>query len=1122
MAVPGAWPGARGAELSDSSPEPPSPSSSRPPQSDSSPSPTETTPTSHGRGPGGGARARPAPPNLGGVGGERPLALFEEELSVRPRVPALLRRMAPYSALSPDSDCGSARRSLGTLRGVLAPSLQSLLGLVLLLRLPWVVGQGGVLGTAAIGALMGTCMLLTAVSLSAVATNGLDPGGGALSLLSGALGPEAGGAVGLCGFLSAAFGAAAAALGGAELLMVYLSPGGAELGGRGRWGRLNMGRGYGAGLLALLGAGSVAPPRLRAVATPLGPAGLLLALLALQAGTLRRALRPEHALCLPPQTGQPLPPCAPPAPQNASPGLRGALPALPRPSAALLARNLWPRPPEAGQGAGPEPEVGGADASFGALLGLSLPAASGVLWGCSRCAELGDVSRSVPVGSVGAATATALSYLSAALLLGAGVEGTLLRDKFGAALAGVPVAAAAAWPGPWLPLLGAGLSAGGAGLQAMVGGARMLRALGRSRALPLPRALSRGRFGPSLATVTTAALGVLLGSLDLLAPVLSVMCLTSYLGLNLACALQGLLPTPGWSPRCPWYHWSLSLAGATLCLSLMFVTCWHCALLALGIGATAYKYLEFRSAQSEWGEGLRGLSLSAARLALLRLEDGRPPPPSLRPQLLVLSKPRCPPGPPPPAGAVGSGRRSCWCCPSPGAPPAPPPRPELLVLAAQLQGGGRGLTVLGAWLSGALPQDLPRARQTEKALRAALSRAGARGFVQVLVTSERGAGLAALVQGAGLGALRPNAVLLGWPRTWRARADPGGSAREFVELLRAAGSAGRALLVSKGGPVPGVSPGVSPAGVSPGVSPGMSPGLSLDVWWFVGTGRLLTLLPLLLRQHPVWRGCPLRLFTVALLEDNSERLRRLLEAVARRRALPAQVEVVELHDSAVSEYTYERTLMMEQRSQMLRQLRRAQGGPAPSQPPSAEEEEGGGGETRRGPSAANVRRMHAAVILVYISLYWFISVYSGPYWSILVYTGLYQSILVYTGIYQSVLVYISLYSFILVCTGLYQSILVHTGPYWFILVRANVRRMHAAERLNAAILGRSGGAGLVLLDLPPPPPPRPRRPMENYLEFLEVLTEGLGPVLLVRDGDGEGDQYGTGSTGSTGNGTGEP
>ncbi|XP_071276352.1 solute carrier family 12 member 4-like [Agelaius tricolor] len=974
--------------------------------------------------------------------------------------------MAPYSALSPDSDCGTAqRRALGTLQGVVAPSLQSLLGLVLLLRLPWVVGHGGVLGTAAIGVLLGACMLLTAVSLSAVATNGLDPGGGALSLLSGALGPEAGGAVGVCGFLSAAFTCAAAALGGAELLLVYLSPGWAVLPGRGRWGRLNNGRGYGAGLLALLGAGSLAPPRVRAVAAPLGPAGLLLALLALQVGSLRHALRPDpaHALCLPPRPGDPLLPCAPPVPPNASrgpPGPQGALPALPGPSARLLARNLWPRPPEAGLGAGPEQEEGGADASFGALLGLSLPSAAGVLWGCSRCSELGDVARSVPAGSLGAATATALGYLSAALLLGASVEGQLLRDKFGATLGGVPVLAAVAWPWPWLPVLGAGLSAGGAGLQALLGGSRLLRALARTRALPLPRALSRGRLWPLLVTLLTAALGVLLGSLDLLAPVLSVLCLTSHLGLNLACALQGLLPTAGWSPRCPLYHWSVSLAGALLCLSLMFVTCWHCALLALGIGATAYKYLEFRSAQSEWGEGLRGLSLSAARLALLRLEDGRPPPPSLRPQLLVLSKPGDPPGPPPPARAGGSGRAAAGggggaplCVPMSHVPvpmslsPCPCPHvPVPVPMSMTLSQYPCPPVPISLSLSPcphAVPDCVPVCPQ---ALRAALSRAGARGFVQVLVTPEPGAGLAALVQGVGLGALRPNTVLLGWPRRWRQQPDPARAARDFVELLRVAGAAGRALLVSKGGaepgPAPGVSPGLSPVpGVSPGaspcpgVSPGVSPGGSLDVWWVVGTGRLLTLLPLLLRQHPVWRGCPLRLFTVALLEDNSERLRRLLEAVVRRRGLPAQVHVVELHDGAVSDYTYERTLMMEQRSQMLRQLRRAQGGPAPSQPPSAaEEEEGGGGEPRRGPSPGNVRRMHAA------------------------------------------------------------------------------------ERLNAAILAHSGGAGLVLLDLPPPPPPRPHRPRENYLEFLEVLTEGLGPVLLVRDGDGDGDQcsqYGTGN-GDTG------
>ncbi|XP_027563737.1 solute carrier family 12 member 6-like, partial [Neopelma chrysocephalum] len=143
---------------------------------------------------------------------------------------------------------------------------------------------------------------------------------------------------------------------------------------------------------------------------------------------------------------------------------------------------------------------------------------------------------------------------------------------FGVSLGGSPVLGAAAWPWPWVPVVGVLLSAGGAGLQALLGGSRLLRGLARTQALPLPHALSRGRLWPLVATAATATLGVLLGSLDLLAPVLSVFWLTSYLGLNLACALQGLLPTPGWSPRCRLYHWGESLGGAVLCLGLMLVT----------------------------------------------------------------------------------------------------------------------------------------------------------------------------------------------------------------------------------------------------------------------------------------------------------------------------------------------------------------------------------------------------------------------------------------------------------------------------------------------------------------------------------------------------------------------
>ena len=44
------------------------------------------------------------------------------------------------------------------------------------------------------------------------------------------------------------------------------------------------------------------------------------------------------------------------------------------------------------------------------------------------------------------------------------------------------------------------------------------------------------------------------------------------------------------------------------------------------------------SAEKEWGDGLRGLAMSAARFALLRLEEGPPHVKNWRPQLLILLK----------------------------------------------------------------------------------------------------------------------------------------------------------------------------------------------------------------------------------------------------------------------------------------------------------------------------------------------------------------------------------------------------------------------------------------------------------------------------------------------------
>jgi len=67
----------------------------------------------------------------------------------------------------------------------------------------------------------------------------------------------------------------------------------------------------------------------------------------------------------------------------------------------------------------------------------------------------------------------------------------------------------------------------------------------------------------------------------------------------------------------------------------------------------------------------------------------------------------------------------------------------------------------------------------------------------------------------------------------------------------------------------------------------------------------------------------------------------------------------------------------------------------------------------------------------------------------------------------------------------------------------NVRRMHTAVKLNEVIVTKSHDAKLVIINLPSPPKSTAPEYEANYMEFLEVLTEGLDRTLMVRGGGRE-------------------
>ncbi|XP_023795619.1 solute carrier family 12 member 5 [Cyanistes caeruleus] len=381
-----------------------------------------------------------------------------------------------------------------------------------------------------------------------------------------------------------------------------------------------------------------------------------------------------------------------------------------------------------------------------------------------------------------------------------------------------------------------------------------------------------------LLTACICEIGILIASLDEVAPILSMFFLMCYMFVNLACAVQTLLRTPNWRPRFRYYHWTLSFLGMSLCLALMFICSWYYALVAMLIAGLIYKYIEYRGAEKEWGDGIRGLSLSAARYALLRLEEGPPHTKNWRPQLLVLVR--------------GDQEQNVV-------------HPQLLSFTSQLK-AGKGLTIVASVLEGTFLDNHPQAQRAEESIRRLMEAEKVKGFCQVVISSNLRDGMSHLIQSSGLGGLQHNTVLVGWPRSWRQKEDHQ-TWRNFIELVRETTAGHLALLVAKN------------VAMFPGNQERFSEG-HIDVWWIVHDGGMLMLLPFLLRQHKVWRKCKMRIFTVAQMDDNSIQMKKDLTTFLYHLRITAEVEVVEMHESDISAYTYEKTLVMEQRSQILKQM----------------------------------------------------------------------------------------------------------------------------------------------------------------------------------------------------------
>ncbi len=112
-------------------------------------------------------------------------------------------------------------KKFGAFAGVFTPSILTILGVIMYLRLPWIVGQAGLWSTLAIILVAHVISISTGLSVSSVATDKRVGTGGVYYIISRSLGLPIGGTLGLALFVGFSFSVSLYLIGFSETFLNY-------------------------------------------------------------------------------------------------------------------------------------------------------------------------------------------------------------------------------------------------------------------------------------------------------------------------------------------------------------------------------------------------------------------------------------------------------------------------------------------------------------------------------------------------------------------------------------------------------------------------------------------------------------------------------------------------------------------------------------------------------------------------------------------------------------------------------------------------------------------------------------------------------------------------------------
>uniref|UniRef100_I3JZF4 Solute carrier family 12 member 2 n=1 Tax=Oreochromis niloticus TaxID=8128 RepID=I3JZF4_ORENI len=608
----------------------------------------------------------------------------------------------------------------GWIKGVLVRCMLNIWGVMLFIRMSWIVGQAGIALACVIVAMATVVTTITGLSTSAIATNGFVKGGGAYYLISRSLGPEFGGSIGLIFAFANAVAVAMYVVGFAETVVELLVVNAVMTD------EINDIRIIGTITIIILLGISVAGMEWEAKAQIFLLVVLITAIFNYFIGSFI------------------------PVKSKEAKGFMGY-------DASIMWENIGP-------------DFRGE--TFFSVFAIFFPAATGILAGANISGDLADPQMAIPKGTLLAILITGIVYLGVAVSTGS----CILRDASGNVndtissqfMANCSTAACKfgydfstcknedtcryglhrdfqvmSLVSGFGPIITAGIFSAtlSSALASLVSAPKVFQALCKDNIYPGLQMFAKG-YGKNneplrgyILTFGIALAFILIAELNTIAPIISNFFLASYALINFSVFHASLANSPGWRPSFKYYNMWVSLAGAILCCGVMFVINWAAALLTNVIVMALYIYVSHKKPDVNWGSSTQALTYHQALTHTLHLSGVEDHVKNFRPQCLVMTG-------------------------------YPNSRPALLDLVHSFT-KNVGLMICGHIRTGYRRPNFKELATDQARYQRWLLKNETKAFYTPVFAEDLKQGSQYLLQAAGLGRLKPNTLVLGFKNDWR-------------------------------------------------------------------------------------------------------------------------------------------------------------------------------------------------------------------------------------------------------------------------------------------------------------------------------------------------------------------